>query len=285
MVILIFGASGLLGSTFVPHLERAGHRVLASGRDSAIDIPKDLLARKAVERALDSVHCDVVLNLAAKTDVDACQRDPGSAFEMNTSLPGIAAKACRDRGLRFVHISTDMVYDGPGPHPEEDVRPCNVYASTKARGDLAVQEFGGCAVRTNFFGRSRHATRKSFSDWLLDGFRSGRELTLLNDVLFSPLSMATLSVHLEAILRDPPPGTILNLGSRGGLAKRDFALLLAERCGCPSPSERSVRLRELGLPAPRPLDMRMDVSRFEALHSVSLPRLEDEIQLVAKEYA
>lgn len=226
-----------------------------------------------------------VVNLAALADVDACQREPELAAAMNARIPGELADLCRTAGVPLVHISTDMVYDEEGPHTENDTCARNVYASTKLEGDRLVLDAGGCSLRTNFFGRSLHPTRRSFSDWLVEGFRAGRELPLLQDVSFSPLGMDTLSRMVERILSAPPGGSILNLGSRNGLGKRDFALRLARCCGLGPVRERAVTLASLGLAAPRPLDMRMDVTRFEAIFHTTLPDLDAEIGRVAEEYA
>lgn len=283
--VLVVGGTGMLGATVVPFLRTRGHRVRGHGLPGGEGLPRDLSEPCAAAASLDAFPCDAVLNLAAMADVDACERDPAVARRTNTLLPGAIARACRDRGLPLVHVSTDMVYDGEGPHPEDRVLPRNTYAASKLEGDLLVAAEGGCALRTNFFGPSRHPARRSFSDWLLDGFRHGRELTLLSDVLFSPLSMATLASFLERVLRQPPGGAILNLGSRAGMSKRDFALALAAACGVPDPPERAVRLADLRLSAARPTDMRMDVSAFETAYSTILPDLASEIGLAAKEHA
>lgn len=285
MRILVLGASGLLGSRLVPHLRDSGHDVRAVSRGGRGGSRIDLREPGALREAFEKADPQAVVNLAALADVDACEREPGLARAMNAQLPGAAARLGRQARIPFVHISTDMVYDGPGPHPERDARPCNVYASTKLEGDLLVAAEGGCALRTNFFGRSLHPVRKSFSDWLIGGFREGRELPLLDDVDFSPLGMETLFRLVELVLSDPPAGEVLNLGSRGGCSKREFALRLAHACGLDELRERPVSLASLGHVARRPRDMRLDVSRFEARFCTMLPDLQSEIHLVAEEYA
>lgn len=286
MKTLVLGASGLLGSRLVPHLRNAGHMVIPVSRSGGgLGIAADLLQPQAVESLLERFAPDRVVNLSALADVDACQRDPDLAYAMNAWLPSQAAEACSRVGLRFVHISTDMVYDGPGPHPETDESPCNVYAKSKLEGDRRTLDKDGTTLRVNFVGRSLSATRKSFSDWLIESFRSGRELALLDEVRFSPLSMKTLCDMIVHVLSNAPAhGGIFNLGSHGGLSKREFALRLAHRCGFESIKEHPVGQAALGLQAPRPNDMRMDVSHFESSFLVSLPDLDSEIGIIAKEY-
>jgi dTDP-4-dehydrorhamnose reductase len=215
-------------------------------------------------------------------DVDACEQMPEAAMQLNGHLPGRLASACAERGISCVQVSTDMVYDGPGPHAEFDVVPLNVYARTKLEGDARVVDAGGCVLRTNFFGTSRHRSRRSFSDWLLEGFRADRELPLLGDVFFSPLRMESLCAWIGTVLRDPANGEVLNLGSRTGMTKRDFALKLANACGHANVRERPVTLQELRLAARRPTDMRMDVGKFEERYRTELPSLGQEIEIAAR---
>jgi dTDP-4-dehydrorhamnose reductase len=282
--LLVLGATGLLGTAIVPVLRARAMRVVGLSRGAEGLDSVDLSAEGRFEHHLRRVRPDAVLNLVALADVDACQRDPGFARRMNAELPGKFARACEASEVPFVHISTDMVYDGPGPHGEGQVSPCNTYALTKLEGEREVAEAGGCVLRTNFFGRSRGGTRRSFSDWIVQGIREGRDLPLLSDVLFSPLSMASLGGVLAMVLERPRRGEVLNLGSRDGTTKREFALALGEACALGPLREHPVRLAELRLEAPRPTDMRMHVARFEEAYGVRLPTLRTEIETASKEY-
>jgi dTDP-4-dehydrorhamnose reductase len=282
MRVLMLGGTGLLGCS-IAHL-------LAEYRITISTLPRqdgphtlDLLQRGVLESAAARFEPDAILNLVALANVDDCERDPERAQQLNATLPGQIAATTARWGVPLVHISTDMLYDGEGPHPESAANPRNVYARTKWEGERCVIDAGGCALRTNFFGPSRHPVRRTFSDWILEHFRSGRKIQLLRDVLFSPLSTRTLAQRIAAVLRAPAFGEVLNLGSREGLSKRDFALILGAAHGITTPAEHAVTLDELHLAAHRPRDMRMNVSNYEKRYSCTLPTLEQEILLTARE--
>ncbi len=275
--ILVTGATGLLGATLVPALRTAGLEVFTHGRSSRADFSADLTAESAARSLLESTRPNVVINLVALTDVDRCEREPHEAYLGNVR-PLERIVRSLPRGTTLIHVSTDQLYDGPGPHREEDIRLVNTYALTKYCAELVAAQVGGTVLRTNFYGLSRCPGRPSFSDWLTGAFTRQEPLKLFTDVLFSPLSLTTLVEMMLLVLADPKPGQF-NLGCRDGLSKRDFAheiahhLALSTACARNVTSDATAPLR-----APRPRDMRMDVSLFERTYGVTLPRVQDEIR-------
>jgi dTDP-4-dehydrorhamnose reductase len=118
--ILVTGSRGLLGSALVPHLRACGNFVLGHSRGREADIYGDLTDARQVSSALDEAAPDVVVNLAALTDVDECERKPQLAYLANVRIVENLARWIRANGSRtyLVQVSTDQVYDGPGPHPK-----------------------------------------------------------------------------------------------------------------------------------------------------------------------
>jgi dTDP-4-dehydrorhamnose reductase len=276
--VLVTGSTGLLGGSVVPRLRARGLDVVAHGLRGAADVRADLRSAGEAERAVASAAPDVVLNLAALADVDACERDPDRAYECNVRSVENLAAALRGRSsVAFVHVSTDHVYDGAGPHPESARCLRNVYALSKYWGERVALEAGATVLRTSFFGASRRAGRPSWSDWLIDAFEQKRPVTLFTDVQFSPLSMDTLADLLAAVLAAPRPG-VFNLGSRGGMSKRDFAHALARHLGLSADAACDGSVKQAGLRAARPADMRMDCALFERTFGAELPTLRGEIQ-------
>ena len=81
--VLVAGGRGLLGSTLVPTLRARGHEVRVLGRDVSSDVRADLGDFAATRLALQAAAPEVIVNLAAATNVDACERDPAAAFDAN----------------------------------------------------------------------------------------------------------------------------------------------------------------------------------------------------------
>jgi dTDP-4-dehydrorhamnose reductase len=276
---LVSGASGLLGTTLAPFLAGAGYDIVRQGRsDARSDVSWDLTDRDVTVRLLRKISPDIVVNLVAQTNVDRCEEDPQGAYLLNVRTAENLVAGLRDRtNAHLVHISTDQVYDSPGPSREQDVRLTNTYALTKYAGELASALMPSTILRTNFFGHSLLPGRSSFSDWLLTSLRNRDPITVFSDAVISPLSMGTLCEMIGRVIETPIKG-IFNLGSRGFLSKADFAFEVARIYGLATNNVKRGLCSDLGLPAYRPKDMAMDCSRFEAAFNVVLPEIEDEIR-------
>ena len=148
MRVLITGAAGMLGSAVFPAFVAAGHDVVATDIE-----PRDVLAlpmgvldvrdSTAVARAVESIRPDIVLHLAAETDLEKCEASPDHAFRTNTIGTQDVAIACRESGASLVYISTAGVFDGEkkdGPYTEfDEARPINIYGRSKYEGEVLVQ--------------------------------------------------------------------------------------------------------------------------------------------------
>lgn len=284
--ILVTGAQGLLGITLVAYLQASSHDVVRHVRKGDGDVHADLADAGQVHAMLDKIQPGVIVNLAASTNVDECERKPQNAYLSNVKIVENLTKWIHDDGDRshLVQLSTDQVYDGVGAHKEDDVTLVNYYAFSKYAGELVAATVPSTILRTNFFGPSRCPGRVSLSDWLFESLRQQKLITVFDDVQFSPLSMATLSKMIELVIREKPVG-VFNLGSHEGMSKADFAFAFAEELGCYTRTmTRSTTDKATFLKTYRPKDMRMDSSKFEKLLGVKLPLLRDELKRVAREY-
>ena len=191
MKVLVTGAHGLLGSTLVPYLCSRGYEVVSCFRTGG-DVGADLTDAAQVSAVLGQVAPDGIVNLAAKTSVDECERRPQLAYLTKVRIVENLAKWMRESGgsCHMIQISTDQVYDGAGPHEEGDITLTNYYGFSKYAGELAVATVSSTVLRTNFFGLSHCEKRQSLTDWI---FRSlsrtdGESIQVFDDVIFSPLS-------------------------------------------------------------------------------------------------
>jgi dTDP-4-dehydrorhamnose reductase len=228
---------------------------------------------------------DCVVNLAAQTDVDRCEAQPRQAYLQNTRVVENLAAAigsCVPHG-HLLHISTDQLYDGPGPHREQDVMLTNYYGFSKYAGELAAAAISSTVLRTNFFGASRCAGRASFSDWIVRALKRQQAVRVFEDVWFSPLSLERLSEFIGLALERRIAG-VFNLGSREGMTKADFCYTLAGTLKLPTGTMTRSSSEDAALRAYRPKDMRMDCERFELAFGVTLPTLAQEIESMTGYY-
>jgi dTDP-4-dehydrorhamnose reductase len=281
---LVTGAYGFLGEILSKELIRHGHTVFRQGRGENAQVRCDLSRGENFRRVFRQISPDVTINLIAQTDVDYCEVNPSDAFEANTrTLDIITDVVVNEPSTHLIHVSTDQVYSGIGPHSECVVAPQNVYAITKYAGELLAGKVSATILRTNFVGPSPCSSRLGLSDWIVHSLRMGEAITLLSDVRFSPLHVTSVSKYIEIASRRRLGG-IFNLGSKGSVTKAEFGLLLASKLSLPAELIRIGVRRDLTFKATRPGDMSMEVSHFESSFNCVLPSVHGEIQLLSMDY-
>ncbi len=285
MNILLLGASGLLGSSLAPFLVARGHEVVALRRQRGIAYEDESTLATAIAATVDDTRPECIINLIAWTDVDACEANPARAELLNTRIPAMLG-SLHERNTRpfLIHLSTDQLYDGPGPHAESNPRPPNVYALTKLRGEDPIINAGGCVLRTNFFGRSCTPARHSLSDWIVRSVGQGEVIRVFDDVLFSPLGLDSVCKAISFVLDIRCTG-VFNLGSAArGISKGDFARRLCENLGLPSSRLLPSSIESTILRAPRPKDMRMNPHHFGQTTGWQVPDIDEEIEHECAKY-
>lgn len=230
--VLILGAKGRLGAT----LTRAwsvGHSVASVARPEVdtSDLP-------ALEKFLQTHNFDVLVNATAMTNVDECEVQKESATVVNAQAPAVMAQVAASRGARFIHISTDYVFDGlkTDLYTENDTpHPISHYGRTKLAGEnetLAASS-AHLVVRVSWvFGPDK----PSFVDSLIDRASSQEHVEAVGDKTASPTYTEDVAIWLAPFLNGPLPGGIYHACNTGSCSWRDYgqhALDWAHRSGLP----------------------------------------------------
>ena len=236
--ILITGASGMLGINLAIEA-LSGHEVIGVDRGRLKSAPFPVIKanffdRNAFEPALQSTRPDWVINCAALANLEECEKHPGQARILNTDLPRDLANACARQGIKFIHLSTDAVFDGTGEavYTEEDEpNPQSIYAQTKLDGERAVQEAYPQAIiaRVNFFGWSLGG-RRSLAEFFVNNLSEGNNVNGFTDVIFCPMWVTDLSRTLIDMLEKNLSGLYHVVGSQA-ISKYQFGLEVARRFG------------------------------------------------------
>lgn len=235
--VFVTGGSGLLGVTWATTARHERDVTLAlHNRQIAL---RNVRTRTTSLESVDDLSravegMDLVVHTAGMTNVEACEKDPARAREVNVDLAENVAEACARSGRRLAHISTDHLFDdaGTGPASETDpVSPTNVYGETKAAAEERVLERlpSALVVRTNFYGWGPRY-RPSFSDRIITALRSGQPITLFADVFYSPILMEPLIRAVHELV-DRGAAGIYNVSSDDHVSKHDFGLRVASRFG------------------------------------------------------
>lgn len=193
--VLLTGAAGQVGRALEPRFAAAGWQVRAT------DLPElDITDAEAVEAAVVGLRPDAVVNLAAETDADRCEREPARAVEVNAEGPAHLARSCTRHGALLCQISSDYVFDGERrtPYREDDpTGPLSVYGVTKVAAEEAALA-DGLVVRTAWLS-GRHGTNiaKTALRLALDPTRT---LSFVDDQRGSPTVAEDLADALVALV-------------------------------------------------------------------------------------
>lgn len=271
MRVAVTGAAGRIGRLLVPLL-RPDHDVVALGHDDL-----DIGDPAAVGRAFDAISPDLVVNLAAMTDVDACERDPERAERDNAGGPLAVGAAATSVDAAVLHVSTSFVFDGtsPDPYDEDDVPgPLSVYARSKLAGERAVLAASprNLVVRTDaLFGDGIE-----FASRALVRLAAGETVEAIDDRICSPTYLPDLAERLAQVVAAGASG-ILHLA--GSEPSTWFALIERARRVADLPGTVVGRpIADLRLDAPRPRNSSLTSTRLAALGLAPLPSLDDAIR-------
>lgn len=282
----MLGSSGFAGSYLSPGLSALGYDVANAGfkNSGSTGYSVDLTDLNACRRLMKDVCPEVIVNLVALTDVEKCELKPEEAFSLNVDISINISKVVMESGCeQLIHISTDHVYSGQGHQSEEEAAPINYYGKTKLKGEQPILECGGLVLRTNFFGKG--CSRKpNLLSWVLKSLEQRQRINGFTDVYFNPIWACSLSNYVDLAITNYKPG-VYNLGTNGGLSKYDFAISVCQQIGgdcdliCPS------NYTSVETTVPRPLDMRMNVKKFESTFLVEMPSFYNQIkECIHEEY-
>jgi dTDP-4-dehydrorhamnose reductase len=189
--ILVAGGGGQVGSRVAEHLP--GHDVAALGRAEL-----DITSRDVVEQVVGELAPHAIVNAAAVTDVDGCERDPDAALLANALGPRWLAVAAARIGAHVVHVSTDYVFDGARSEPYDEwapVNPLSEYGRSKLAGEheVAAHAPTWAVVRTSWVFGKRGGDLVS---WAFGAYERGE----LDGVLADQVSVPTYAPDLAELL-------------------------------------------------------------------------------------
>lgn len=201
MKIMITGCNGQLGRAVGQVYEGAvakGEAELLNTDAKELDITKE----DAVLAYVQMHQPDVIINCAAYTNVNQCESEETLAYTINADGPENLAKAAKAIGCKFLHVSTDYVFDGNGtrPYVETDPtnEPCGAYGRTKLAGEQKVQAVGGkyYIVRTAWL----YGDGNNFVKTMVRLGKERGEVRVVADQFGTPTSAMELARAIRAIL-------------------------------------------------------------------------------------
>jgi len=264
MKILVFGKTGQVAR----ELQRQAD-VTALDRSQA-----DLSDPAACAAIVQHADADVIINAAAYTAVDQAEANEGLATTINAAAPTEMAKAAAARGLPFLHISTDYVFDGLGRAPrvpKEPTAPINAYGRSKLAGEQGVVASGGtyAILRTSWVFSAHGA---NFVKTMLRLGKERTAISIVDDQIGGPTPAEDIAATLLKMAEQLRPynSGIYHYAGTPDVSWKDFAAEIFLQAGLPVEIS-GMPTSDYPTPAARPLNSRLDCTDMQNMFSIPQP--------------
>jgi len=279
--ILVIGANGQLGK------ELREFSSLHTGLEFVFLSKEDLPIHQfeLVRNYFKTVKPAYCINCAAYTAVDKAESEKELAFLINGEAVGVLAAVCKEHDTKFIHISTDYVFNGDAAYPYTEnfpTDPKNVYGASKLEGEKqAIELDPECIIiRTSWLYSS---LGKNFVKTMIQLMSEKDQIKVVNDQLGSPTNAADLAetifniiglCHLE--IYNWTPG-IYNFSNDGVISWYDFAKEIKDITHSPCVI-KSITTKEYPTPAKRPAYSGLNKTKIQQTFGVKLKKWEDSLR-------
>ncbi|MFT4018265.1 MAG: dTDP-4-dehydrorhamnose reductase [Agriterribacter sp.] len=273
--ILVTGSSGQLGKCIqeISSLFTEFEFYFYSRPAFALDDTETMKA------AFASVKPDVCINCAAYTAVDKAESEKETAYKINADGVGELALLCKQYQTRFIHISTDYVFNGnaSSAYKESDpVDPVNAYGASKAEGEkLALQNNPASVIIRTSWVYSSYG--KNFVKTMLSLMNQRDEINVVNDQTGSPtyaIDLAQAILHIAAHKKWIPG--IYHYSNKGIISWYEFAVGIQQKINS-NCKVNPIPTASYPTPAKRPMFSVLDTSKIETDYGIDIPYWKDSL--------
>ena len=255
--VLLTGAYGQVGTAL--------RRILNDNSDfnlilSSLKTPKgelgisiDVRNKVSINEIFKSFDIDIIIHLAAMTDVEECEKNPKKAKEINING---TKNFCENFEGYFVYISTDYVFDGKnGPYSENNpVNPINIYGSTKLEAEKLVLSKSGdnLIIRSNVIYDYNMNSKASFLNWVIESLKNNKKINVVNDQYNNPTSAESLAIAIIKSINKNLNG-VVHWADKELINRYEFSLRIAKAFDLDTKLISPITSDELNQIAMRPL--------------------------------
>lgn len=280
MKLLLLGKTGQLGWELQRALAPLGALVALDRHEGG-----DLSNSDALAATVAQVAPDVIVNAAAYTAVDKAESDEAAARQINATAAGILAAQARATGALLVHYSTDYVFDGSGDQPRDEsaaTGPLSVYGRTKLEGEQLIAEHGADALvlRTSWVYAARGG---NFAKTMLRLAAEREQLKVVADQVGAPTGadlLADVSAHMiRGAVADRSLCGTYHAVAGGETSWHAYAQHVLRRAAAKGVALKvqadqveAIPTSAYPVPAPRPLNSRLDNRRLQSRFGLVLPQ-------------
>ena len=262
--ILLTGAYGQVGTALRRiYTNKTNFNLILSSLTVPVGNPGislDVRNKVSINEIFKSLDIDIIIHLAAMTNVDECEKYPQKASEINING---TRNLCENFNGYFVYASTDYVFDGKnGPYTENNaVKPINIYGSTKLEAEKIVLGKSGdnLIIRSNvIYDYSR--SKANFLNWIIDSLKSKTKINVVNDQYNNPTSADSLALAIYKSIEKNING-VVHWADEELMNRYEFSIRIAKTFGLDESLINPISTNELNQIAKRPLKSGL-ISKF-----------------------
>jgi len=284
--ILLFGKGGQVGWELQRSLAPLG-RIVALDWQTEGRLCGDFTDLAGLAACVRAVAPDVVVNAAAHTAVDQAESEPERARTINALAPGVLAAEATRLNAWLVHYSTDYVFDGSGDtawREGDATGPLGVYGRTKLEGEQAVARHDRHLIfRTSWVFAARG---NNFARTMLRLANEREQIKVVADQIGAPTGaelLADVTAHaIRRVRQQPDLAGLYHLVAAGETSWHGYARHVIERARQAGQAIRvapeaivAVPSSAYPVPAPRPLNSRLDTRKLQTAFDLRLPDWQD----------
>lgn len=271
MKILGTGLTGLIGSRITEILPEISFTTISRSQGG------DVTNKDSLIPFFESFDGEWVLHMAAKADVDGCEKDQdlgekGDAWKSNVIGTQNMAEMAAEYGKKLIYISTDFVFDGEKPNgqgyiEEDQAHPINWYGETKYQGERKIIEVGGeyLILRIAYPYGLSPAPKKDFVRIIADRLINGLPIKGITDHIFVPTHIDDIAHALSSLTKQQALG-VYHLVGNESLTPYDAAVLIANAVGVnPEVIGKTTREEYFAGKARRPFNLYLENDKIKTL--------------------
>lgn len=241
----------------------------------------DILESSFVENVFKSTNPDIVINLAAYTNVDGCEDDKFLSHQVNFEFPKVLSDIALKENKKLIHISTDYVFDGKQGlyNINDSISESELcwYALSKKDSERVVLESNGCVIRTNVLYGSEY-NLPDFLTWLKYQFENKKLTTIVYDQFNNPTSYKDLALCIMKVIEKDLKG-IIHTGGKDWMSRWELAQVyaLSLNKNPESIDMKPIATKDLNQKAIRPMFGGLDINETESLLDINFSGIYDYI--------
>ena len=277
MKILVTGSYGQLGRSLFNHLN-PNIKIFWTGRNIPLGeegLHLDILDRINLKELINLYEPDILINLAALTNVDFCEKNPVLAREINCK--GVE-NICDIFKGKIIQLSTDYVFDGKnGPYVEEDVTsPLSVYGTTKLEAEKIIQSHNSenLIIRGNVLYDNYKYSEASFLNWVVKSLNKKVPIDVVDDQINNPTWTESMA-KIIGLCIDKELSGVYHWGDAEFVSRYTFAKMIGKKYKLETNLINPITTEKLGQIAHRPLNSGLISNKLMSVLNIKQPSIND----------